>query len=122
MRYPYYFPYRRARRANLIAQRNKQDRTPLIPSPPKPPKSEIKKQLKIIVNLSNTLQDENNKLQDMKDAWVPFKEIFSQRLLIGKLCSEQYQAMKRLKYVESFYPGKIHNRFFYFKDKPIYFP
>ena len=119
MRYPYYFPYRRARRANLIAQRNKQ---PSAPSTPKPPKSEIKKQLKIVVNLSNTLQDENNKLQDMKDAWVPFKEIFSQRLLIGKLHCEQYKAIKHLEYIESFYPNRKHNRFFYFIDKPIYFP
>ena len=119
MRYPYYFPYRRARRANLIAQRNKQ---PSAPSQPKPPKSEIKKQLKIVVNLSNKLQDENNKLQDLKDAWVPFKQIFQQRLLIGNLCTEQCQAIKHLEYVESFYPGKIRNRFFYFKDKPIYFP
>ena len=120
MRYPYYFPYRRARRANLIAQRNKnKDSTPLIP---KPSKSKIKKQLKTIVNLSNTIQDENNKLQDMKDAWVPFKEIFYQRLFIGKLCCQQCQAIKHLEYIESFYPKKKRNRFFYFKDKPIYFP
>ena len=92
------------------------------PPIPKPAKSEIKKQLKTVVNLSNTLQDENNKLQDMKDAWVPFKGIFSQRLLIGKLCCEQYQAIERLKYIESFYPKAINNRFFYFQDKPIYFP
>ena len=101
---------------------SQQSLTPTAPQPQKPPKSEIKKQLKIVVNLSNTLQDENNKLQDMKDAWVPFKQIYSQRLLIGKLCCEQYQAIQHLKYLESFYPKEIHNRFFYFKDKPIYFP
>ena len=119
MRYPYYFPYRRARRANLIAQRNKQASAPSLP---KPPKSDIKKQLKVVVNLSNKIQDENNKLQDMKDAWVLFKEIFSQRLYIGKLCCEQCQAIKHLEHIESFYPKEIKNRFFYFRDKPIYFP
>ena len=114
----YMFSYNRARLLNLRAQ----NAQPSAPSIPIPPKSQIKKQLKIVVDLCNTLQDENNKLQDMKDAWVPFKQIFSQRLLIGKLCCEQYQAMEHLKYLESFYPGEIHNRFFYFKDKPIYFP
>ena len=88
----------------------------------KPPKSEIKKQLKTVVTLSNTLQDENNKLQDMKDAWVPFKQIYQQRLLIGELCCQQYQAIKHLEYLESFYPNEIKNRFFYFRNKPIYFP
>ena len=101
---------------------SQQSLTPSAPSPWKPSKSQIKKQLKIVVNLSNTLQDENNKLQDMKDAWVPFNQIYSQRLLIGKLCTEQYQAIKHLEYIESFYPDEIRNRFFYFKDKPIYFP
>ena len=101
---------------------SQQSLTPSAPSPQKPPKSEIKKQLKIVVNLSNTIQDENNKLQDMKDAWVPFKQIFQQRLLIGDLCSKQYHAIEKLKYIESFYPEEIHERFFYFKDKPIYFP
>ena len=117
MRYPYYFPYRRARRANLIAQREKEQTTTQ-----KPCKSEIKNRLNTIVNLSNIIQDENNKLQDMKDAWVPFKEIFSQQLYIGKLCTQQCQAIKELKYVESFYPKEKRNRFFYFREKPIYFP
>ena len=88
----------------------------------KPRKSEIKKQLKVVVNLSNTIQDENNKLQDLKKAWVPFKRIFRQRLLIGELCCQQYQAIKHLEYLESFYPEELKNRFYYFSDKPIYFP
>ena len=94
----------------------------LIPDPPKPKKSEIKKQLKIIVYQSNILQDENNKLKDMKDQWVPFKEIFAQRIHIGKLCQEQYTAIEVLKKIESFYPKEKHNRFYYFKDVPISFP
>ena len=85
-------------------------------------KSAIKKKLKVVVNLSNTIQDENNKLQDMKDAWVPFRQIFDQRLLIGNLCCQQYQAIKELEHEESFYPEEKQNRFFYFKDKPIYYP
>ena len=85
-------------------------------------KSNIKKYLKIVVDLSNIIQDENNKLQDMKDAWAPFKEILTQRVYIGKLCSKQVQAIKDLEYVESFYPEEKHDRFFYFQDKPIYFP
>ena len=88
----------------------------------KPKKAEIKKQLKVVVNLSNSIQDENNKLQDLKDAWVPFKRIFRQRLLIGELCCEQYQAIKHLEYLESFYPEEIKNRFYYFSERPIYFP
>ena len=85
-------------------------------------RSNIKKQLKAVVSLSNTIQDENNKLQDMKDAWVPFKDIFKQRLMIGELCCQQYQAIKHLEHIESFYPEEIHDRCFYFRDKPIYFP
>ena len=85
-------------------------------------KSDIKKYLKIVVDLSNIIQDENNILQDMKDAYFPFNEILTQRLYIGRLCSKQYQAIKDLEYVESLYPDEIRNRFFYFKDKPIYFP
>ena len=88
--------------------------TPTAPAAQKPPRSEIKKQLKAVVTLSNTIQDENNKLQDMKDAWVPFKDIFKQRLLIGELCCQQYQAIKHLKHIESFYPEEIKNRFFLF--------
>ena len=85
-------------------------------------RKEIKKQLKAVVTLSNTIQDENNKLQDMKDAWEPFRDIFRQRLLIGELCCQQHQAIKHLEHLESFYPEEKHNRFFYFRDKPIYFP
>ena len=92
------------------------------PEMEKPKKSEIKKQLKVVVDLSNTIQDENNKLQDLKDAWVPFKRVFRQRLLIGELCCQQYQAIKHLEYLESFYPEEVKNRFYYFRDKPIYFP
>ena len=88
----------------------------------KPKKSEIKKQLKIVVDLSNTIQDENNKLQDLKDAWVPFKQIFHQRLMIGELCCQQYRAIKHLEYLESFHPEEVKNRFYYFRDRPIYFP
>ena len=92
------------------------------PEMEKPKKSEIKKQLKIVVDLSNTIQDENNKLQDLKDAWVPFKQIFHQRLMIGELCCQQYRAIKHLEYLESFHPEEVKNRFYYFRDRPIYFP
>ena len=85
-------------------------------------KTEIKKQLKAVVTLTNTIQDENNKLQDMKDAWKPFKDIFRQRLLIGELCCQQHQTIKHLEHLESFYLEERHDRFFYFKDKPIYWP
>ena len=61
MRY-YCFSYNRARLLNLREQRYKQDTQQLIQSPQKPPKSDIKKYLKIVVDLSNTIQDENNKL------------------------------------------------------------
>ena len=94
----------------------------LIPDPPKPKKSQIKKQLKVIVDQSNIIQDEHNKLKDMKDQWVPFKEIFQQRLYIGKLCCEQYTAIEVLKKLESFYPKQKHNRFYYFKEVPISYP
>ena len=95
---------------------------PTAPTPPKPKKSEIKKQLKIIVDQSNVLQDEHNNLKDMKDQWVPFKQIFNQRLYIGKLHCKQYAAIEHLKYLESFHPKEKHNRFFYFKEVPISFP
>ena len=99
-----------------------QQSQPTAPAPQKPPKSQIKKQLKIVVDQSNILQDEHNKLKDMKNQWVPFKEIFNQRLHIGNLCCEQFTAIKHLEYIESFYPKRKHNRFFYFKDVPISFP
>ena len=85
-------------------------------------KSAIKKKLRVVVNLSNTIQDENNKLQDMKDAWAPFRELLQQRLLIGDLCSQQYRAIKEMEHEESVFPDEKNNRFFYFKDKPIYWP
>ena len=119
MRYSYYFPYRRAIRANMIAQQNTEASAPVLP---KPSKSAIKKKLKIVVDLSNTIQDENNKLQDMKDAWVPFRELQQQRLLIGDLCAQQYRAIKEMEQEESAFPDEKNNRFFYFKDKPIYWP
>ena len=51
----------------------------------------IKRKLKVVVNLSNDIQDENNKLQDMKDAWEPMRKLIDQRLLIGDLCAQQYR-------------------------------
>ena len=113
----YYSTYGWARVAYLIYRLIKRKQ-----SSQKPPKSDIKKYLKIVVDFSNIIQDENNKLQDMKDAWEPFEKIFSQRLYIGKLCVKRQQAIKDLQYIESFYPEEIKNRFFYFRDKPIYFP
>ena len=111
----YYFPYMRS----LRAQQNEEAAAPIIP---RPPKSEIKKQLKVVVSLSNIIQDENNKLKSMKDAYLPFKDILKQRLLIGNLSNKQNQAIKQLEYLESFYYGGKNNRFFYFIDKPIYWP
>ena len=85
-------------------------------------KNSIKKYLKIVVDLSNTIQDENNKLQDMKDAWVPFNQLLQQRMTISRLCTLQQRAIKDLQIEESFYPEEKNDRFFYFKDKPIYWP
>ena len=87
-----------------------------------PKKKDIKKKLKIVVNLSNELQDENNVLKDMKDDWVPFKDIFKQRLKIGELHIKQYKAIEELNYVESFFPEEKKNRFFYFREVNISFP
>ena len=85
-------------------------------------RSEIKRKLKAVVNLSNDIQDENNKLQEMKDAWRPMRELINQRMLIGDLCSQQYRAIKELEQAEMVFPKERNNRFFYFKDKPIYWP
>ena len=83
---------------------------------------EIKKKLKAVVNLSNDIQDENNKLQDMKDAWEPIRKLIDQRILIGDLCAQQYRAIKELERAEIVFPEERNNRFFYFRDKPIYWP
>ena len=83
---------------------------------------EIKRKLKVVVNLSNDIQDENNKLQDMKDAWEPIKKLIDQRLLIGDLCAQQYRAIKELERAEMVFPEERNNRFFYLRDKPIYWP
>ena len=88
----------------------------------KPKKKEIKKQLKIIVNQSNTLQDAVNILKDMKEKYLPFNEIFRQRLYIGELCTEQQKTIKHLNYLESFFPKEKHNRFFYLKQVVIPWP
>ena len=80
------------------------------------------RKLKAVVNLSNDIQDENNKLQEMKDAWRPMRELINQRMLIGDLCSQQYRAIKELEQAEMVFPKERNNRFFYFKDKPIYWP
>ena len=82
----------------------------------------IKKKLKIVVNLSNDIQDENNKLQDLKDAWAPFRELLNQRILIGDLCAQQYRAIKEMEQEEMVFPDEKNNRFFYFREKPIYWP
>ena len=83
---------------------------------------EIKRKLKVVVNLSNNIQDENNKLQDMKDAWKPMRKLIDQRMLIGDLCAQQYRAIKELEQAEMAFPEERNNRFFYFRDKPIYWP
>ena len=83
---------------------------------------EIKKKLKVVVNLSNDIQDENNKLQVMKDAWEPVRKLIDQRILIGDLCAQQYRAIKELEQAEMVFPEERNNRFFYFRDKPIYWP
>ena len=83
---------------------------------------EIKRKLKVVVNLSNDIQDENNKLQDMKDAWEPIRKLIDQRMLIGDLCAQQYRAIKELEKAEMVFPEERNNRFFYFRDKPIYWP
>ena len=75
---------------------------------------EIKRKLKVVVNLSNDIQDENNKLQDMKDAWEPMRKLIDQRMLIGDLCAQQYRAIKELERAEMVFPEERNNRFFYF--------
>ena len=126
----YNWPYHRAaslarreqRRRELIEQINVIFGVSSPSAPLKPKKSEIKKQLKIVVNQSGVLQDENNKLKDMKDQWLPFNQIYQQRLLIGNLVTEQHKAIEQLLYLESFYSDEKHNRFYYFKEIPISFP
>ena len=80
----------------------------------------IKKYLKIVVEFSNIIQDEKNILQDMIKARFPYKDINEQQVYVNRLCIKQRQAIKDLVKVELQYPGEIHNRFFYFLDKPIY--
>ena len=79
----------------------------------------IKKYLKIVVEFSNIIQDEKNILQDMKKANFLPQDIKEQYNYVIRLILKQRNAMRDLVIVESQYPGEIHNRFFYFKDKPI---
>ena len=77
----------------------------------------IKKYLKIVVEFSNLIQDEKNILQDMIKANIPIVEQYN---YVIRLIRKQNQAMKDLVRVELEYPGEIHNRFFYFRDKTIF--
>ena len=77
----------------------------------------IKKYLKIVVEFSNLIQDEKNILQDMIKANIPIGEQYN---YVIRLIRKQNQAMKDLVRVELEYPGEIHNRFFYFRDKTIF--
>ena len=83
-------------------------------------KNHIKKYLKIVVEFSNIIQDEKNILQDMIKARFPYKDINEQRVYVNRLCIKQRNAIRDLENVENQYPGEIHNRFFYFIDKPIF--
>ena len=80
----------------------------------------IKKYLKIVVDFSNIIQDEKNILQDMKKANFSHQDINNQFYYVGRLILKQQGAISDLHMVENQYPGEIHNRFFYFKDKPIF--
>ena len=80
----------------------------------------IKKYLKIVVEFSNLIQDEKNILQDMIKANIPREDIVNQHNYVIRLIQKQNQAIRDLVKVELEYPGEIHNRFFYFRDKPIY--
>ena len=77
----------------------------------------IKKYLKIVVEFSNLIQDEKNILQDMIKANIPREDQYN---YVIRLIQKQNQAIKDLVKVELDYPGEIHNRFFYFRDKPIF--
>ena len=118
---------RQARKAHLLGSVttiniNSDQPPPSAPLLKIPKKKDIKKKLKIIVELSNDLQDENNVLKDMKDAWVPFKDIYNQRLKIGELHIKQHKAIEELNYIESFFPDEKKNRFFFFREVKISFP
>ena len=80
----------------------------------------IKKYLKIVVEFSNIIQDEKNILQDMKKANFKQQDINEQYNYVIRLILKQRNAMRDLVIVEKQYPGEIHNRFFYFKDKCIF--
>ena len=80
----------------------------------------IKKYLKIVVEFSNLIQDEKNILQDMIKANIPREDIVNQYNYVIRLIQKQNQAIKDLVKVELEYPGEINNRFFYFRDKPIF--
>ena len=82
-------------------------------------KKHIKKYLKIVVEFSNIIQDEKNILQDMKKANFKQQDINEQYNYVLRLILKQRNAMRDLVLVEKQYPGEIHNRFFYFKDKLI---
>ena len=80
----------------------------------------IKKYLKIVVEFSNIIQDEKNILQDMKKANLNHQDINNQFNYVGRLILKQQATIRDLVLVEQQYPGEIHNRFFYFKDKCIF--
>ena len=80
----------------------------------------IKKYLKIVVEFSNLIQDEKNILQDMKKANFNQQDIRTYTDYVLRLILKQRNAIKDLVNVEKQYPGEIHNRFFYFRDKSIF--
>ena len=73
----------------------------------------IKKYLKIVVEFSNIIQD-------MKKANFKQQDINEQYNYVLRLILKQKNAIRDLVLVEKQYPGEIHNRFFYFKDKNIF--
>ena len=77
----------------------------------------IKKYLKIVVEFSNLIQDEKNILQDMIKANIQIEDQYN---YVIRLIKKQNQSIKDLVRVELEYPGEIHNRFFYFRDKTIF--
>ena len=83
-------------------------------------RKKIKKYLKIVVEFSNIIQDEKNILQDMKKAKFKQQDINEQYNYVIRLILKQRNAIRDLVLVETQYPGEIHNRFFYFKDKSIF--
>ena len=56
----------------------------------------------------------------MRSANLPREDVINQRDYVFSLILEQRKSIQDLVRVELEYPGEIHNRFFYFRDKPIF--